>query len=270
MARAAEAVRAVKGGYSGQYAAAPARTNVRLYGDENPLGEPSFETKVKLLETIDAYARAKDPRVRQVSVSFGASWQVVEILRADGDAYRDVRPLVRVNVSVVAGDGDAPGDRQLRLWRARRLRSVPRREPMEARGRRSGAPGAGQSRSGAGAGRRDGRRARPRLAGRDAARGRRPRPRRRLQPQEDVGLRRPDGPAGGVEGRHRGRRRHDVEAPRLALDRRRRHADRPHRADRGRHPHRLHAGPPERAADGHGADRQRPARELRPRRRCRA
>src|SRR5499426_1342685 len=70
VARAAEAVRAVKGGYSGHYAAPPARTNVRLYGDENPLGEPTFETKVKLLETIDAYARAKDPRVRQVTVSF--------------------------------------------------------------------------------------------------------------------------------------------------------------------------------------------------------
>src|SRR5882672_12893440 len=72
IARAAEAVRAVKGGYSGQYAAAPVRTNVRLYGDENPLGEPTFETKVRLLEAIDAYAR-KDARVRQVSVSFGAS-----------------------------------------------------------------------------------------------------------------------------------------------------------------------------------------------------
>ena len=58
------------------------------------------------METIDAYARAKDPRVRQVSVSLGASWQVVEILRCDGESYRDVRPLVRVNVSVVAGDGD--------------------------------------------------------------------------------------------------------------------------------------------------------------------
>jgi TldD protein len=44
--------------------------------------------------------------VRQVSVSLGASWQVVEILRPDGEAYRDVRPLVRINVSVVAGTGD--------------------------------------------------------------------------------------------------------------------------------------------------------------------
>src|SRR5262249_12119458 len=99
IARAAEAVRAGKGGYSGRYAEPPGRTNVRLYGDENPLDAPSFETKIKLLETVDAYARAKDPRVRQVSVSFGSSWQVVEILRGDGQSYRDVRPLVRINVS---------------------------------------------------------------------------------------------------------------------------------------------------------------------------
>ena len=75
LARAADAVRAVRGGYSGNYADAPGRTNVRLYGDDNPLGAPAFEAKVKLLEAIDAHARAKDPRVRQVSVSFGASWQ---------------------------------------------------------------------------------------------------------------------------------------------------------------------------------------------------
>ena len=106
LARAADAVRAVKGGYCGRYAEPPARTNVRLYGDDNPLGAPAFEAKVRLLEAIDAYARAKDPRVRQVSISLGATWQVIEILRGDGESYRDVRPLVRVNVSVVAGDGD--------------------------------------------------------------------------------------------------------------------------------------------------------------------
>jgi TldD protein len=106
MTRAADAVDAVKGGYSGRYAEPPPRSNVRLYGDENPLASPSFEGKVKLLETIDAYTRAKDARVRQVTVSMGATWQVVEIVRADGASYRDVRPLVRVNVSVVAGQGD--------------------------------------------------------------------------------------------------------------------------------------------------------------------
>src|ERR1700704_4327780 len=86
IARAADAGRAVKGGYSGHYAAAPGRSNVHLYGEDNPLAGPAFETKVRLLETVDAYARAKDPRVRQVSVSFAASWQVVEILRADGES----------------------------------------------------------------------------------------------------------------------------------------------------------------------------------------
>src|SRR5512143_809568 len=106
LARAAEAVRAVKGGHTGTYADAPGRTNRKLYGDDNPLGTPAFDAKVKLLETIDAYARARDPRVRQVTASIAATWQVVEILRADGETYRDIRPLVRLNVSVVAGAGD--------------------------------------------------------------------------------------------------------------------------------------------------------------------
>src|SRR6202051_2665520 len=103
--RAADAVRAVKGGYSGHYAAPPARSNVKLYGEDSPLGSPSFEAKARLLETIDAYARAKDPRVRQVSASLAATWQAVEIVRGDGETYRDVRPLVRLSVSVVVGDG---------------------------------------------------------------------------------------------------------------------------------------------------------------------
>ncbi|HML07488.1 MAG TPA: metalloprotease TldD [Xanthobacteraceae bacterium] len=106
IARAADAVRAVKGGYSGRYAAAPSRSNVKLYGEESPLAGPVFETKARLLETIDAYARAKDPRVRQVTASLGATWQAIEIIRGDGEIYRDVRPLVRVNVSIVVGDGE--------------------------------------------------------------------------------------------------------------------------------------------------------------------
>src|SRR5690348_7623847 len=45
LARAAEAVRAVKGGYSGRYAEPPGRTNVKLYGDDNPLAQPVFDAK---------------------------------------------------------------------------------------------------------------------------------------------------------------------------------------------------------------------------------
>jgi TldD protein len=106
LARAADAVGAVQGGYSGSYSAAPGRTNVKLYGEDNPLAAPGFEAKVALLQEIDAFARAKDPRVRQVTVSLGAQWQMVEIVRGDGSTFRDIRPLVRVNVSVVAGSGD--------------------------------------------------------------------------------------------------------------------------------------------------------------------
>lgn len=104
--RASDAVAAVKGGYSGTLAAAPARTNRHLYGDENPIPSPSFAEKAKLLQEIDAFLRNKDPRVRQVTASLASSWQHVEILRADGQIVRDIRPLVRVNVSVVVGEGD--------------------------------------------------------------------------------------------------------------------------------------------------------------------
>ena len=103
--RAADAVKAVRGDRSGTWAVAPGRTNRSLYVDRNPIGTPSFDEKAKLLAEIDAYARGRDPRVRQVSASLAASWQVVEILRPDGFRVRDVRPMVRVNVSVVAGDG---------------------------------------------------------------------------------------------------------------------------------------------------------------------
>lgn len=104
--RAADAVGAVTRGYSGSYAAAPQRTNKKLYGDENPIGEPTFEAKVALLQEIDAYLRGKEPKVRQVSASIAASWQVVDILRADGERMQDIRPMTRLNISVVVGEGD--------------------------------------------------------------------------------------------------------------------------------------------------------------------
>jgi len=104
--RAADAVAAVKSGHAGELAAAPQRTNTHLYGEENPIASPSFEAKAKLLQEIDRYLRDKDPHVRQVTASLAASWQHVEILRGDGQLVRDIRPLVRINVSVVVGDGD--------------------------------------------------------------------------------------------------------------------------------------------------------------------
>jgi len=104
--RAADAVRSVQSGKGGSYAAGPKGTNRKLYSEENPIGTPSFEEKVKLLEEIDAHARNLDDRVRQVTLSLAANWQLVEILRADGHFVRDVRPLVRIGVNIIAGEGD--------------------------------------------------------------------------------------------------------------------------------------------------------------------
>jgi TldD protein len=104
--RASDAVQAVKAGHKGTYADPPRGTNAALYTDENPIGSPSFAEKVKLLETINEAARAKDPRVRQVTASLAGSFQEIEIVRADGTRVRDARPMVRLNVAVVVGEGD--------------------------------------------------------------------------------------------------------------------------------------------------------------------
>ena len=106
IARAAATVKAVRTGHGGTIAAPPPGTNQSLYTDINPLGELPFEQKVSLLSEIDAYTRAKDPRVKQVSVSLAGSWQAVQIIRADGRRAADIRPLVRLNVSVVVAAGD--------------------------------------------------------------------------------------------------------------------------------------------------------------------
>jgi TldD protein len=90
----------------GQPAPPPARTNQSMYGPANPLIEVPFADKVALCQQIDAAARARDPRVAQVSVSLSASWRVIEIIRADGFTASDVRPLVRLGVQIVAAEGN--------------------------------------------------------------------------------------------------------------------------------------------------------------------
>jgi TldD protein len=106
ISRASETVRAVRTGKGGTVAEPPANTNRDLYTDVNPLGEMEFEAKVKLLAEIDAYARDSDPRVRQVTASIAGTWQAVQILRGDGERRGDIRPLVRLNVSLMVGQGD--------------------------------------------------------------------------------------------------------------------------------------------------------------------
>ncbi len=106
ISRAAETVRAVRSGHAGSVDVGPRRTNRRLYGDVNPALEMKFAEKVALLQNMDSYARSLDARVTQFSASISGERQVVRVMRAGGESRDDVRPLVRVNVTVVCADGD--------------------------------------------------------------------------------------------------------------------------------------------------------------------
>lgn len=101
--RASQTVRAVKRGHNGVMDLSPlsGKKTKSLYTDISPLGEVSFENKVKLLSEIDSYLRSKDERVKQVSASIGGEWQAVKIIRSAGLELGDIRPLVRLNISVV-------------------------------------------------------------------------------------------------------------------------------------------------------------------------
>ena len=100
--RAAETARLAVGDGGGTMATPPEGTNRRLYADADPIAGHAFGVKVETLREIDAMLRETDARVVQVSASIAASLQEVTILRPEGGAVSDVRPMVRLNVSVIA------------------------------------------------------------------------------------------------------------------------------------------------------------------------
>ena len=85
----------------GTLAEAPPATNKKLYTDANPMAEASFPAKIDVLKDIDAFCRDLDPRVVQVSATLTASLQEVTILRAEGRAVSDTRPMARLNIGVI-------------------------------------------------------------------------------------------------------------------------------------------------------------------------
>lgn len=98
--RAADTAVQAKRNYTGTLDVAPVRTNRHLYGAIDPTAAPDFTVKTGLMAEIDAWVRAKDPRVVQVSVSLAGSQEMIDILRPDGAHFSDIRPLVRLNISV--------------------------------------------------------------------------------------------------------------------------------------------------------------------------
>ena len=73
-----------------------------LYLPNDPLTSLDATEKVKLLERVEKIARAKDPRIVQVMAGLAAEYDVVLVLRSDGVLAADIRPLVRLSVTVIA------------------------------------------------------------------------------------------------------------------------------------------------------------------------
>ncbi len=99
--RAVSTARLAVGDGGGTMSAAPSGTNRKLYSDDDPMLQASFPAKIDVLREIDAFARALDPRVVQVSATLAASHQEVLILRPEGTLVTDARPMSRLNISVI-------------------------------------------------------------------------------------------------------------------------------------------------------------------------
>jgi TldD protein len=108
--RAAETCVSILGsGRPAKIDVSPETGATKLYGADNPVEAQGFGAKINMLEEADTFARSLDPRVKQVSVSLGLSWQKVTIMRGDGSIYHDVRPMTRFGISAVTRDNKTSG-----------------------------------------------------------------------------------------------------------------------------------------------------------------
>ncbi|MEI4487674.1 metalloprotease TldD [Frigidibacter sp. MR17.14] len=103
--RAAATARLAVGDGGGVMAPPPPGTNRRLYADSDPMADATFGVKLETLREIDAFLRDIDSRVVQVTASVSASHQEVVILRPEGGLVSDIRPMARLNVSVIVEKG---------------------------------------------------------------------------------------------------------------------------------------------------------------------
>jgi hypothetical protein len=262
LTEAAHAVRAIA--RQGQTACAPLGQRGRaraLYSSIDPVGTLGEADKVAILERIERIARARTRGVTHVMASLAGEHETILIARSDGLVVADVRPLVRMSITVIVEENgrreqgySGGGGRfdyayftdEILTRYAHEAVAQGAAQPLRARGSAgnmtvvlgNGWPG--------------------------------------ILLHEAIGH--------GLEGdfnrkgtsafsavsasashrrRHRRRRRHALSAPRLAQHRRRRQRDAAHGADRGRHPAGLHAGSRQLVAHEVGNHRQRPPRIVR-------
>lgn len=118
--QAASAAQAIsRQGSDKQVAVWKKQTSPALYSSQDPILALSVEDKLALLREADAAARAADPRVKQVTVSLAGELDTVLIAASDGTYANDIRPLIRLNVSVIVESdgrrerGSAGGGRRM-------------------------------------------------------------------------------------------------------------------------------------------------------------
>ncbi|HEY3047585.1 MAG TPA: metalloprotease TldD [Polaromonas sp.] len=102
---AARTVRSISAASQAGRVKTPARkiaSSRSLYQDLDPIATLDSTAKVKLLEKVEKLAKAKDPRIVQVMAGLASEYDVVMVARADGTLAADVRPLVRLSVTVIA------------------------------------------------------------------------------------------------------------------------------------------------------------------------
>jgi TldD protein len=105
--QASRAARAIANqGGQGRVQAWKRKAATALYQPENPMDVLAADDKVELLKKIDSYTRSCDPRVSEVIVSLAGTFETILVVATDGTFAADVRPLVRLNVSVIATQGE--------------------------------------------------------------------------------------------------------------------------------------------------------------------
>ena len=85
----------------GTYDHSTPRTNVKLYSDINPIEAKPLKAKIDILKKVDGYLRKKENIVKQVTASFSGQYDEIEILKCGGETFKDIRPLIRFDVSVM-------------------------------------------------------------------------------------------------------------------------------------------------------------------------
>jgi TldD protein len=212
-----------------------------LYQGLDPIGTLDSTAKVKLLERVEQMARAKDPRVAQVMAGLASEYDVVLVARADGTIAADVRPLVRLSVTVIAeqngrremGSGGGGGRFGLAYFDDEHLQQYVDDAVKAAMTNLESRPApAGEMTVVLGPGW-------PGILLHEAVGHGLEGDFNRKGSSAFSGRSRP---ARGGQGRDRARRRHHRGPPRFAERGRRRQPQPAQRADRGRHPARLHPG----------------------------